>query len=71
MKRISMNQCKKSISWEDGMAMFTQHCKIKNLTEKTIGNYELAYRIMGSYLNIETVNQITQQEVNNFIVHLL
>ncbi|MBP3399817.1 MAG: tyrosine-type recombinase/integrase [Erysipelotrichaceae bacterium] len=78
---ITMNvntkkKCKRSSYWtfEDGFEKFMNYCRIKNLRPKTLeyyqDNFHCFYEFIKSRTIYETINELTQADVNDYTLYL-
>lgn len=66
---------KKLLSLEDGLEEFKTECKVKNLSNDTIGYYEENFGyftvfLNGTFENLDIKNDITKQTVKDYIVYM-
>ena len=78
---ITMNvntkkKCKHSTYWtfEEGLEKFINYCRVKNLRPKTVQSYQenfhRFYEFIKSSTIYETINELTQADVNDYTLYL-
>ena len=78
---ITMNvntkkKCKRSSYWtfEEGLDRFLNYCRIKNLRPKTVKTYQENYHRFYEFIKnntiYETINELTQADVNEYTLYL-
>jgi site-specific recombinase XerD len=70
MARISMIQKHETVTTQKAFADFLQNCKMKNLAEKTVKNYDATFRKFLDFYRLEDVAFISQETINQYVLSL-
>jgi integrase/recombinase XerD len=70
MARISMIQKHETVTAQKAFADFLQNCKMKNLAQKTVKNYDATFKKFLDFYRLEDVAFISQEIVNQYVLFL-
>lgn len=69
--RIKMKTQSSNKTMKEGFKEFYNHCRVKNLSNKTLKYYEDNYYIFTNFFNDrDLINTITSDTIDNYIIHL-
>lgn len=71
MKRKMKMITKDDVSFKQGVEVFLDNCKARNLRHATINHYKEAYRSITRFINKDTnISTINQKIVNDFVISI-
>lgn len=68
MKKITMQP--DGTSLQESFDSFIMECQVRNLSAQTIGIYKTHYRIFMAFYAIDNLEGITENTINQFVLHL-